>query len=99
MKIVSVRDKRVRALVDNASLTSVKGFSGKETRKIIEMLGAIRMMAHPLELRAVAAWRAHELLPFYPGKWALWVTPNYRLTFEVDIPAQEVRLLDYEDYH
>jgi proteic killer suppression protein len=99
MIIVSVRDKRVQQLVDDATRTKVKGFSALEVRKVAEMIVAIRLMDHPLQLLAVSEWRAHELKPGAPGKWALRVTPNYRLTFHVDIPKQEVRLLDYEDYH
>lgn len=99
MKIVSVKDKRVKALVDNPRLTSIKGLDALETRKIVEMLSAIRVMLHPRDLLAVPSWKAHELKPGLPGKWSLMVTRNYRLTFRVDIAAQEVSVLDYEDYH
>lgn len=99
MKIVSVKDKRLKVLVQNPSVTKVRGFTNLEARKIIEMIGAIRVMRHPLELRAVPSWRAHELAPGEPGKWSLMVTGNYRLTFRVDIDRQEVHFLDYEDYH
>lgn len=99
MKIVSVNDKRVKALVENPSRTSVKGLDALETRKIVEMLMAIRVMTNPLQLRAVPSWKAHELTPGQPGKWSLTVTRNYRLTFHVNIEAQEVSVLDYEDYH
>lgn len=99
MQIVSVRDKRLKALVESPSRTSVKGLDALETRKIVEMLAAIRVMTNPLQLLAVPSWKAHELTPGQPGKWSLTVTRNYRLTFHVDVAAQEVRLLDYEDYH
>ncbi|WP_034157890.1 type II toxin-antitoxin system RelE/ParE family toxin [Sphingomonas sp. ERG5] len=99
MYIVSVRDKRVKALVDNPSKTSVKGFTALEVRKVAEMIGALTVMTHPLQLLSVPSWRAHELTPGQPGKWAMTVTPNYRLTFHVDLDRQEIHLLDYEDYH
>ena len=99
MHIVSVHDKRVKALVENPGRTSVKGLDALETRKIVEMLAAIRVMTHPLQLTAVQSWKAHELKPGQPDKWSLVVTRNYRLTFMVDIAAQEVSVLDYEDYH
>lgn len=99
MEIVSVRDKRVKALVENPRRTSVKGLDALETRKIVEMIVAIRVMTHPLQLLAVASWKAHELVPGHPGKWSLTVTRNYRLTFHVNVEAQTVSLLDYEDYH
>jgi proteic killer suppression protein len=99
MEIISVRDRRIKALVENHELTSVKGFDQREVRIIVEQIAAIRVMTHPLQLLAVPSWRAHELIPGQPGKWALRVTPNWRLTFHVDLNEQEVRLLDYEDYH
>lgn len=99
MKIVSVRDKRVRALVDNPNRTSVKGLDALETRKIVEMIAAITVMSHPRDLLAVPSWKCHELSPGRPGYWSLVVTRNYRLTFLVDQKAQEVSVLDYEDYH
>ncbi|MEL7831817.1 type II toxin-antitoxin system RelE/ParE family toxin [Citromicrobium bathyomarinum] len=99
MKIVSVKDKRVKKLVQRPTLTSVKGLDGLEVRKIVEMITAIRVMTNPLQLVAVPSWKAHELKPGQPGKWSLTVTRNYRLTFIVDQNAQEVSVLDYEDYH
>ncbi|CAN5580029.1 type II toxin-antitoxin system RelE/ParE family toxin [soil metagenome] len=99
MEIVSIKDKRVKALVENPKRTSVKGLDALEVRKIAEMVTAIIVMTHPIQLLAVPSWKAHELTPGQPGKWALTVTRNFRLTFWVNIEAQEVRLLDYEDYH
>jgi toxin HigB-1 len=99
MRIVSVKDKRVKALVENPKRTSVKGLDALETRKIVEMLTAIQVMTNPLQLLAVPSWKAHELKPGQPGKWSLTVTRNYRLTFVVDQAAQQVSVLDYEDYH
>lgn len=99
MKIVSVKDKRVKKLVENSGLTAVKGLDPFVTRKIVEMIVALRVMTHPLDLLAMPTWKAHELALSTPGKWSLIVTRNYRLTFMVDIPRQEVSVLDYEDYH
>lgn len=99
MQIVSVRDKRVKALVDDPTATKVKGLTPVEVRKIVEMISAILVMDHPLQLLAVPSWRAHELKPGQPDKWSLFVTGNYRLTFKVDLKRQEVSVLDYEDYH
>jgi toxin HigB-1 len=99
MQIVSVKDKRIKALVESPNRTSVKGLDALETRKIAEMITAIKVMTNPLQLLAVPSWKAHELAPGQPGKWSLTVTRNYRLTFYVDLAAQEVRVLDYEDYH
>lgn len=99
MEIVSVADKRVKQLVENPKRTSVKGLDALECRKIAEMIAAIRVMTNPLQLKSVPTWKAHELVPGHPGKWSLTVTRNFRLTFYVDQKAQEVRVLNYEDYH
>lgn len=99
MLIASVKDKRVKALVDHPEAVSVKGLNKLETAKIRDMISAIQAMTHPLQLTAVPAWRSHELKPGMPGKWALMVTGNYRLTFHCDIEAQQVSILNYEDYH
>jgi proteic killer suppression protein len=99
MKIVSVRDKRLKALVEQPDRKSVKGLTPFATRRIGEMIVAIMVMDNPLQLKSVPAWKAHELKPGRPGNWSLWVSGNERLTFGVDQAAQEVTLLDYEDYH
>lgn len=99
MKIVSIIDKRIKELVKNPTATKVKGFNALEVRKVSEMIAAIQVMTNPLQLVSVPGWKAHELRLRHPGKWALTVTPNYRLTFYVDQAAQEVRVLNYEDYH
>lgn len=99
MEIVSVKDKRVKKLVENPGLTSVKGLDALETRKIVEMIAAIRVMTHPVQLLVVPSWKAHDLAPSRPSTWSLTVTRNYRLTFDVDVAAQTVSVLDYEDYH
>lgn len=99
MKIKSVSDKRVKALVEKPSLTSVKGLDARETRKISDMIAAIRVADHPRKLQTVAAWKVHELKGGFPGKWSLMVTGNYRLTFYFDAAGQSVTDLDYEDYH
>jgi proteic killer suppression protein len=98
MEILSVMDKRVKALVENPKRTSVKGLDALETRKIVEMIAAIQIMT-PLPSAGFPNWKAHELKPGYPGKWSMHVTRNYRLTFMVDIEKQTVSVLDYEDYH
>jgi proteic killer suppression protein len=99
MKIISVRDKRIKALVEKPNRTSVKGLDALETRKIVEMISAIVVMTNPLQLMAIPSWKAHELTPGQPDKWSLTVTRNYRLTFVVSMVRQEVTVLDYEDYH
>lgn len=53
-------------------------------------------MEHGDEIRDLAFWKAHQLSD---DRWSFHVTANYRLTFEVDNVAKEIRILDLEDYH
>lgn len=99
MKIVTVIDRRVKALVENPNLTRVKGLDAMQVSRVIAMIAAIRVMTHPRQLEAVPTWRAHELVPGHPNVWSLKVNRNYRLTFLVRQAQQEVHLLDLEDYH
>lgn len=99
MQIITVKDKRVKAIVERPNLTSVKGLDAREFRKISEMVAAIRTADHPRALQAVPSWKAHELKPGKPGVWSLTVTGNWRLTFLFKPEGAEVHFLDYEDYH
>jgi proteic killer suppression protein len=99
MKITSANDKRIRALVEKPDLTKVKGFDKREVRKVSDMIAAIRVADHPRQLMTIESWKAHELKLRFPGKWSLWVTGNWRLTFWFDAEAGEASGLDYEDYH
>lgn len=99
MRIVSIKDKRLKALVEAPDRAAVKGFSPREASRLGQMIVAIQAMTYPGQLAALSSWRAHELKGVRAGTWSLTVTPNYRLTFVVDLEAQTAALLDYEDYH
>jgi proteic killer suppression protein len=51
------------------------------------------------ELRMVPGWKAHQLAGDRKGRWSLFVTKNWRLTFRVAADEIEIVDLDYEDYH
>jgi plasmid maintenance system killer protein len=53
-------------------------------------------MEHGDEIRSLAFWKAHQLSD---DRSSFHVTANYRLTFELDNAAKEIRILDLEDYH
>jgi toxin HigB-1 len=53
-------------------------------------------VSHSDEFRDLAFWKAHQLSD---DRWSFHVTANYRLTFAVDDAAQEIRILNLEDYH
>lgn len=99
MRIVSIKDKRIQALVAATDSGSVKGLDPMEVRKLGPMIVALQAMTHPQQLTSVPSWRAHELAGSEAGIWSLTVTRNYRLTFYVDLIAQTISLLDYRHYH
>jgi toxin HigB-1 len=93
VKIVSISHKGLARFVE-------KGDASKLDQRII---GKIRVqitfltgMSHSDEFRDLAFWKAHQLSD---DRWSFHVTANYRLTFAVDDAAQEIRILNLEDYH
>lgn len=51
------------------------------------------------ELRILPVWKPHQLAGDRKGIWALHVTQNWRITFEIDGDAIEIIDLNFEDYH
>ena len=93
MKIVSIRHKGLARFVEKDDASKLdKRVVGKLRVQITFLTG----MSHSDEFRDLAFWKAHQLSD---DRWSFHVTANYRLTFMVDDEAQEVRILDLEDYH
>ena len=97
MDIISINHKSLKLLMDAKPDASVKGLDPQATKKIRRQIAALQGAEHPNDLRAMSLWKVHELTPRYPGKWALHVTANYRLTF--NLVGNEIHDLDFEDYH
>lgn len=53
-------------------------------------------MRGPEELRAFPLWNAHQLTGGRKGTWSVYVTRNWRLTFQVK--GDEIIDIDFEDY-
>ena len=96
MKIRSVRHKGLRRLIEDED---VSGFQPSITGKLRVMIASRQDMGSEDELRTVPTWKAHRLVADRKGAWALHVTRNWRLTFEIDRDAVEIIDLDYVDYH
>ena len=45
----------------------------------------------------IPGYRLHRLKGRHKQRWSIWVSGNWRLTFE--FVAGDVQILDYEDYH
>jgi proteic killer suppression protein len=73
------------------------GLSPATVDKIRNIVSFVQSMASVDELRAISAWRVHQLKGARRGEWSLTVTRNWRLTFRVE--GDEIVDLNYEDYH
>ena len=93
VKIVSIRHKGLARLVERDDASKLdQRLVGKLRVQITFLVG----MEHSDECRNLSFWKAHQLSD---NRWSFHVTANYRLTFAVDDGAQEIHILDLEDYH
>jgi proteic killer suppression protein len=60
------------------------------------ILAFLQDMRGPEELRAFPLWKAHQLSGGRKGTWSVYVTRNWRLTFQVK--GDEIIDIDFEDY-
>jgi toxin HigB-1 len=97
MKLATVADKRLSSLIKSNGKASIKGLTPQEAKKLWRQLSAIQAAATPQQITGMPGWNVHELTPGYPGKWAMNVTANFRLTFY--FRNGEACDLDFEDYH
>jgi proteic killer suppression protein len=77
----------------------VKGVPPDTVDKLRKMLAFLDEMDGPEEIRTLPSWKAHTLTGDRKGTWSLSVTANRRLTFRIDIAAQEICDVNLEDYH
>ena len=96
MKIRNVRHKGLKRLMETGSASGLPADAAPKIRLILTFLQA---MAAEDELRTLPVWKPHQLTGDRKGTWALHVTKNWRVTFEIDGDAIEIIDLDYEDYH
>lgn len=93
VRIASIRHKGLARFVE-------RNDSSKLDQRIVGKLRLqvtfLEAMGHDDECRNLPFWKAHQLSD---DRWSFHVTANYRLTFAVDNKAQEINILDLEDYH
>lgn len=98
INIMTIKHKALERLFAAKPGAAVKGLDPLAAKKIRRMVAVLEASDHPNELRNDhPGWNVHELTPGSPGKWALNVTANYRLTFKLE--GKEIFDLDFEDYH
>ena len=72
------------------------GIQPKHAARLSLQLFALSRAKSPADL-AVPGWGLHGLRGRSKGRWAMVVSGNWRLTFAFH--AENVVLVDYEDYH
>ena len=96
---VKIRNFVHKGLKNLYTEDSARGVAPDSVDKLRKMLAFLDDMAHPEELRALQAWKAHVLTGDREGTWSLYVTRNRRLTFCIDTEAREICDVNLEDYH
>ena len=75
---------------------STKGLDAQLARKLRRMLA--RLNDGPLPgAMSLPGYRLHQLKGERKGIWSVWVSGNYRLTFEIE--GEDATNVDLEDYH
>jgi proteic killer suppression protein len=88
--------KGLRRFIEHDDTAGLQAAVAPKVRKIVSFLQDIALQG---ELRTVPSWKAHQLTGDRRGTWSLFVTKNWRLTFQIDQAEIEIIDLDYEDYH
>ncbi len=96
MRIRNVLHKGLRHLIEDDDASGIQAAVKDKLRRMISFL---QDMEREDELRSVPSWKAHKLTGSRKGTWSLFVTKNWRLTFQIDKDEIEIIDLDYEDYH
>ncbi len=96
MKIRNVIHKGLRRFIEEDEGSGLPPAVAPKIRKIVSFL---QSMEHEGELRSVPVWKPHQMTGDRKGAWSLFVTKNWRITFQIDREEIEIIDLNYEDYH
>jgi toxin HigB-1 len=91
--IQSFRHKGLRRLYESGSTSGVQAAHAKRLRMQLAALDS----AQSVDDMDVPGFRLHPLKGPLRGRWSIWVSGNWRLTFE--FRDGNAYVLDYEDYH
>lgn len=91
--IKSFRHKGLRRFYE---VGTKSGIQPKHAGRLRLQLSALDT-AHRIEDMDIPGYRLHPLKGKLKGRWSIWVSGNWRLTFE--FKDGNVHILDYEDYH
>jgi proteic killer suppression protein len=91
--IQSFRHKSLGKYFASGSLTGIQPHHAKRLRMLLIALDT----AQSIDDMDIAGFRLHALKGHEPRRWSVWVSGNWRLTFEFKDGHGYV--LHYEDYH
>lgn len=91
--IRTFRHKGLKELFEAGTSKSIPADMRKRIRRRLDVLDA----AENVDGMNVPGWNLHPLKGKRAGDWAITVTGNYRITFQIE--DRDVFSLDLEDYH
>ena len=90
--IKSFRHKGLQRFYETGSKS---GIQAKHESRLRLQLAALDSAQH-IDDMEIPGYRLHKLKGRQKQRWSIWVSGNWRLTFE--FVAGDVHILDYEDY-
>lgn len=91
--ITSYRHKGLRKFFESGSLAAIQPAHAKRLRMQLAALDT----AQVIDDMDIPGFRLHALKGTERGRWSIWVSGNWRITFAFQ--AGNALLVDYEDYH
>lgn len=91
--VKSFRHKGLRQFFESGSLA---GIQPQHARRLRMQLAALDT-GQSIQDIDIPGFRLHPLKGRDRGRWSIWVSGNWRLTFE--FRDGDATILDYEDYH
>lgn len=72
------------------------GINPDHASKLKRQLSMLNVAAKPQDMD-FPGWKLHQLSGNMAGQWSIWVSGNWRLTFQFN--GEDVEIVDYQDYH
>jgi toxin HigB-1 len=91
-----IRTFRHKGLLRFYESGSLGGIQSKHAKRLRMLLVALET-SQTIRDMDVPGFRLHPLKGESKGRWSVWVSGNWRVTFEFS--EGHVYLFDYEDYH
>ena len=91
--ILSFKHKGLARFFEHGSKSGIQAQHAERLRLI---LGRLSVATAPRDMD-LAGLRLHALKGVRKGLWSVWVSGNWRVTFQ--FVGRDAELVDYEDYH